>query len=120
MRRTCICSFHPSCEGLLGVCHESITAIRTWLGGALDGRFSFWIPAERKRVEWLRKAEILKLVRDRLRLELENFRTENRYVAYAPAHVCVCVCVLKKPSQDISFLNHTNKPLRRQMRQTPI
>ena len=36
------------------------------------------------------------------------------------ARPCVCVCVLKKPSQDISFLNLTNKPLRRQMRQTPI
>ena len=69
------------------MCHESITTIRTWLGGALDGRFSFWIPAERKREEWLRRAENLKVVRDRLRLELENFKTKNRYVAYLPARV---------------------------------
>ena len=69
------------------MCHESITTIRTWLGGAFDGRFSFWIPAERKREEWLRRAENLKVVRDRLRLELENFKTKNRYVAYLPARV---------------------------------
>ena len=50
------------------------------MNGALDGRFSFWIPAERKREEWLRRAENLKLVRDSLRSELENFKTENRYV----------------------------------------
>jgi hypothetical protein len=75
--------FVYSCEELLGACHESTTALRTWLGGVLDERSSFFVPAERKREEWRRKAESLKLVRDRLRLEIENFRTDKRYVAYA-------------------------------------
>ena len=75
--------FVYSCEELLAACHESFTTLRTWLGGVHDGRFDFFVPAERKREEWQRKAESLKLVRDRLRLEIETFRADKRYVAYA-------------------------------------
>jgi hypothetical protein len=81
-----------SCEELLSACHNSTTALRTWLGGVLDERFSFFVPAERKKEKWQRKAEILKLIRDQLRSEIETFRAEKRYVAYAICSRARCVC----------------------------
>ncbi|KAF8885154.1 hypothetical protein BD779DRAFT_1611982 [Infundibulicybe gibba] len=32
-----------SCDGLLGMCHDSLIAVREWLGTVRDGRWDFWV-----------------------------------------------------------------------------
>ncbi|KAM6495323.1 Protein of unknown function (DUF2422) domain containing protein [Amanita muscaria] len=79
---------HESCDGLLEACRESLLEIQTWLGKALNGRFKFWATGASSKVEQEKRLNELRQVRDRLSVELELFRTENRHrvlLPYEPA-----------------------------------
>ncbi|KAK2467251.1 hypothetical protein APHAL10511_000800 [Amanita phalloides] len=75
---------HESCDELLTTSREAIMTTHRWLGGVFHGRFRFWHSAERKRSERQRRVNELKLVRDRLWLELECFRRNKRHVVLDP------------------------------------
>ena len=77
-----IFSHHLSCDPVLEVCRDGLTAVHTWLGGVRSDRFTYLLGIRRKERDE-RRAETMKQIkefRDKISGVLETFRNDKRFV----------------------------------------
>ena len=84
-----IFSHHLSCDSVLEVCRDGLTAVNTWLGGVRHGRITYLLGIRRKERDDLRAetVERMKELKDKISGVLESFRTDKRFVyPLLPSH----------------------------------
>ena len=77
-----IFSHYFSCDSILEVCRDGLTAVNTWLGGVRCGRITYFLGIRRKERAELRAETVkqMKELKDKISTELESFRSDKRFV----------------------------------------
>jgi hypothetical protein len=77
-----IFSHHLSCDPVLEVCRDGLTAINTWLGGVRSGRITYLLGIRRKERDERRAETVnqMKGLKDKISGVLESFRSDKRFV----------------------------------------
>ena len=77
-----IFSHHLSCDPVLEVCRDGLTAVNTWLGGVRSGRITYLLGIRRKERDELRAETVkrMKELKDKISGVLESFRSDKRFV----------------------------------------
>lgn len=72
---------HLSCDPVLEVCRDGLTAVNTWLGGVRHARFTYLLGIRRKERDELRAETVkqMKELRDKISGVLESFRSDKRF-----------------------------------------
>ena len=77
-----IFSHHLSCDPVLEVCRDGLTAVNTWLGGVRSGSITYLLGIRCKERDELRAETVKKMkeLRDKISGVLESFRSDKRFV----------------------------------------
>ena len=75
-------SYHLSCDPVLEVCRDGLTAVNTWLGGVRSGRIAYLLGIRRKERDEQRAETVkrMKELKDKISGVLESFRSDKRFV----------------------------------------
>lgn len=73
---------HSSCDPVLEVCKDGLTAVKSWLGCLRKGRVTYFLGIGRKErdQEIAARTEQIKELRDKISQVLESFRNDKRFV----------------------------------------